>query len=78
MVPNRQWARVGASLARNAFLLEPGKLALGELRPIAEDPDVSPNADAKAGVLVTEVTLIVKNEAANGVIADLYGMTASS
>jgi hypothetical protein len=78
VVPNRQWARVGASLARNAFLLEPGKLAVGELRGIAEDPNVAPNADAKAGVLVTEVTLLCKNEAAHGVIADLFGMTAAS
>ena len=78
VVPNRQWSRVGAALARNAFLLEPGKLAMGVLRPIAEDKDIAPNADAKPGVLITEQTLIVKNEAACGVIADLFGMTAST
>jgi hypothetical protein len=78
VVPNRQWARVGATLNRNAYLLEPGKLKVGVLRPIAEDPEVVPNADAKAGVLICEVTLIVKNEAAHGVIADLYGTTAST
>jgi hypothetical protein len=78
VVPNRQWARVGATLARNAFLIEPSKLAIGELRPIAQDSEVAPNADAKAGVLVTEVTLLCKNEAAHGVIADLFGLTAAS
>jgi hypothetical protein len=78
VMPNRQWARAGASLARNAFLLEPGKLAMGVLRPIAEDPEVVTNADAKGGVLITEQTLIVKNEAALAVIADLFGLTASS
>jgi hypothetical protein len=78
VVPNRQWARVGADLARNIFLIEPGKLAVGELRGIAEDPNVAPNADAKAGVLVTEVTLLCKNEAALGCIADTFGMTAAS
>ncbi|EIM25746.1 DUF5309 domain-containing protein [Microvirga lotononidis] len=78
VMPNRQWARAGAAAARNAFLLEPGKLAMGVLRPIAEDTDVVPNADAKAGVLITEQTLIVKNEAALGVIADLFGLTAST
>lgn len=78
VVPNRQWARFGAGLARNAFLIEPGKLALGVLRPIAQDKDVATNADAKAGVLITESTLIVKNEAALGVIADLFGLTAST
>jgi hypothetical protein len=78
IVPNRQWARVGASACRNVFLLDPSKLALGELRGVAEDPNVAPNADAKAGVLVTEVTLIVKNEAGLGVIADVFGASAST
>jgi hypothetical protein len=77
VVPNRQWARVGATLNRNAFLLEPGKLKVGVLRPIAP-AEVVPNADAEAGVMICEVTLICKNEAALGVIADLYGTTAST
>lgn len=78
VVPNFQWARAGASIARNAFLLEPGKIAYGVLRPIAEDKDVTTNADAKAGVILTEQTLIVRNEAALAVIADLFGMTSST
>jgi hypothetical protein len=77
VVPNRQWARVGATVARNAFLLEPAKLAIGVLRPIKE-MEVGITSDAKPGVLLGEATLIVKNEAANGVIADLYGMTSST
>jgi hypothetical protein len=78
VVPNRQWARVGATLNRNAFLLEPGKLAVGVLRGIQEDKEVAKTSDAKPGVLKAEVTLIVKNEAALGVIADLFGTTAST
>jgi hypothetical protein len=78
VVPNRQWARVGASACRNAFLLEPGKLAVGVLREVAEDPNLAANADAKPGVLVMEKTLLVKNEAALGVIADLFGLNAAA
>jgi hypothetical protein len=78
VVPNRQWARVGATLNRNAFLIEPGKLKVGVLRPIMEDTDIVANADAKTGVLICEITLIVKNEKALGCIADLYGTTAST
>jgi hypothetical protein len=40
--------------------------------------EVGITSDAKPGVLLGEATLIVKNEAANGVIADLYGMTSST
>jgi hypothetical protein len=34
--------------------------------------------DAEKRVLLTEYTLIMKNEAAHGVAADLYGLTAST
>jgi len=71
-------ARVGASLARNAYLIDDGKARLGWLRRIKEDKDVKKDADAIPGVLKAEVTLVVDNEAAQGVAADLYGMTASS
>jgi hypothetical protein len=50
---------------------------MGVLREIKE-MEVVPNADAKPGVLLTEQTLIVKNEAALAVIADLFGLTAST
>ena len=78
VVPNRQWARAGASLARNAFLLDTEKLAYGTLRPIQEDKDVAKLSDAMPGLLKHEGSLIVKNEKAQGVLADLYGMTAST
>ena len=48
------------------------------IRRIKEDKDVKKDGDAIPGVLKAEVTLIVDNEAAHGVAADLYGMTASS
>jgi hypothetical protein len=34
--------------------------------------------DAEKRVLVTEYTLLVSNEAAHGVAADIYGLTSSS
>lgn len=77
-VPNRQMARVGATLARNLYILTPDKIKVGVLRPIQEDADVAKTSDAKPGVLKVEYTLLVKNEAASGVIADLFGMTAST
>jgi hypothetical protein len=78
VVPNRQWARAGASLARNAFLVDTEKVAYGTLRPIQEDKDVAKTSDAMPGILKHEGCLIVTNEKAHGVIADLYGMTAST
>lgn len=83
IMPNRQWARydtaVGSAvLTRNVFLLEPGKVKVGVLRPIQEDKDVAKTGDAKPGVLKWEGTLICKNEAALAVIADVFGQTASS
>jgi hypothetical protein len=78
VVPNRQMARVGADLARNAYLITPDKLAKGFLRDIQEDKEVAKTGDALPRVLKCEWALIVKNEAAHGVIADLFGMTAST
>lgn len=78
VIPNRQMARAGAATARNIFLIQPDKLAVGILRPVQEDKDVAKTSDAKPGVLKVEYTLLVKNEAAHGVIADVFGMTAST
>ena len=78
IVPNRQWARAGATVARNAFLIDTEKVACGTLRPIQEDKDIAKTSDAMPGLLKCEMSLIVKNEKAHGVIADLYGMTAST
>ena len=77
VVPNRQMARAGATVARNAFLLDPSTLAIGDFRPVSLEKPAK-TGDAEKRVLVCEYTLIVKNEAANGVIADLYGMSATA
>jgi hypothetical protein len=64
IVPNRYIA------ARDAFLLDPEFAALGQLRaPKVMDPAVT--GDYQRKVILAEYTLIVKNEAAHGHIADL-------
>jgi hypothetical protein len=77
MVPNRQMARAGAAVARNAFLIDPKMVALGEFDPIKLEKPAK-TGDAEKRVLVCEYTLCVHNEKAHGVAADLYGLSASS
>jgi len=77
VVPNRQMARAGAIIARNAFLIDPKMVALGVFDDIKLEKPAK-TGDAEKRVLVTEYTLIVNNEAAHGVAADLYGLSASS
>lgn len=78
MIPNRQMARVtDGSIARNIFLIDPTKMHKGFLRKIQEDKDVAKQGDAQPIVMKAEATLVVGNEAAHAVIADVYGMTSS-
>ena len=77
IVPNRVMA-TNATVARNVLALDYSKLSMKVLRPMMDDPDIATNADAKAGMIVTEQTLAVKNEAGLGVIADCFGLTAST
>lgn len=78
VIPNRQMARAGASVARNAFLIEPDKLHMGWLRRIEQDKDAAKQGDATPIVMKGECTLVVDNEASCGVIADLFGIDATS
>lgn len=77
VVPNRQMARAGATVARNAFLIDPRMVSLGVFDDI-QLVKPAKTGDAEKRVLVTEYTLLVNNEAAHGVAADLYGLTAST
>jgi hypothetical protein len=78
VIPNRQMARVGATVARNAFLIDKDKAHKGCLRRIGEAKDAHNNSDGKPIVLIGECTLVVDNEAAHGVVADLFGMSAAA
>lgn len=75
--PNRVMA-TSAAVARRAFLLDSEYISMASLRPIQEDPDLAKTGDNKKGVIIGEQTLKVKNEAALGVVADLFGLTAAS
>ena len=75
--PNRVQAG-SAALARNAFLIDPDHIGFGWFRKIKEDKEVAKTGDAQKFVLIGEGALKVGNEAAMGVAADLYGLTAST
>jgi hypothetical protein len=77
VVPNRVMAGA-AGLARNAFLVDPEMAEWAWLRKIKEDKEVARTGDANKFVLIGEGCLKVKNEAAHGVIADVFGLTAST
>jgi hypothetical protein len=75
VVVNRQLARGGATLARNAYLIDLSKVAVGILDDVFEDKPAK-TGDAEKRALLCEYTLIMKNEAAHAVIYDLFGMTS--
>jgi hypothetical protein len=78
-VTNRVQA-TNAGVARNAYVIDPTLLECLKLRPFAEDKEASKNktGDARKCVIIGETTLKVSNEAGMGVIADLFGLTAST
>jgi hypothetical protein len=75
--PNRVMAN-SAAVARRVYLLDPEYIEMVSLRPIQEDPDLAKTGDNKKGVIIGELSLKVKNEAALGVVADVFGLTAST
>lgn len=75
--PNRVMAG-SATLARNAFLIDPEFLKFGWFRKIAEDKEVAKTGDAKKFVILGEGALKPTNEAGLGVVADVFGLTAAS
>lgn len=79
VVSNRVMA-VNAAVARRAFILDFDLLewAWLEGRKIHEDKDLAKTGDNKKFAIIGEGTLKVKNEAAHGVVADIFGLTAAS
>lgn len=75
--PNRVMAG-SATLARNAFLIDPEFLKWGWFRPIKEDKEVAKTGDAKKFVILGEGALKPTNERGLGVVADVFGLTAAS
>lgn len=77
VTPNRVQA-TSAGVARNVFLLDPEYIKWSNLRKIQEDANLAKTGDAVKGMIIGEGTLKVKNEAALGVVADVFGLTAST
>lgn len=75
VLPNRVMS--SAALARRVYALDPSMVKWCALRPIQEDK-VAKTGDAENGVLIAEGCLKVVNEAGIGVVADVFGMTAST
>jgi hypothetical protein len=76
VVPNRVMAG-SAAIARRVYVMDPSMVKWKTLRPIQEDK-VAKTGDAEKGVLIAEGTLKVVNEKGLGVIADVYGLTATT
>lgn len=76
VVPNRVMS-TAAAVARNIFVIDPSKVTRGVLRPMQQEVPAK-TGDALKRVIKTEWTLVVRNEAAHGVIADVFGLSASS
>jgi hypothetical protein len=77
VVPNVQMTRAGATIARNAFLIYPKMVAVGFFDDIQIHKPAK-TGDAEKRVLNVEYTLMVANEAAHGVIADTFGISAAA
>lgn len=76
VVPNRVMAG-SAAIARRVYAMDPSMVKWKSLRPIQED-EVAKTGDAEKGVLIAEGTLKVVNEKGLGVIADVFGLTATT
>lgn len=75
--PNRVMAN-SAAVARRAYFIDTDFVEFGWFRKIKEDKDVAKTGDAEKFVLLGEGALKVKNEAGIGVLADVFGLTAST
>lgn len=77
VMANRVMSAGGAATARRVFALDPAMVKWMSLRAIQEDK-VAKTGDAENGVLIAEGCLKIQNQAGIGVVADVYGLTAST
>jgi len=77
IVPNRVMAN-SATVARRVFLVDPDMLQWAWFRPIANVPNIAKIADSDQGVILGEGGVKMNNEAGCGVVADIFGLTAST
>ena len=77
VIPNRVMA-ASATVARRAFFIDPDMLSWIWLDPIQSDSNIAKTGDANKAAIIGEGCLKTKNEKGLGVIADLFGLTAST
>jgi hypothetical protein len=70
VVPNRVMTGSGAGLVNTDYVYDPDKVKLGQLRPF-QSKELAQVGDARNFQILTEVTLIVPQEATLGAIRDL-------
>lgn len=75
--PNRVMSG-SAALARNVFFVDPEFVQWGWFDKIHEDKGLAKTGDAEKFVLIGEGALKVSNEKGLGVVADCFGLTAST
>lgn len=76
VVPNRVMP-TDATTASNVFIIDPDKAKVGIFDDI-QMHEAAKTGDAEKRVLNVEYTLLMKNEAAHGVVADVFGLTATT
>lgn len=76
VVPNRVMA-TDATVSGNVLFIDPDMANLAIFDDIKME-DAAKIGDAERKVLVVEYSLVVRNEAAHGVVADVFGLTAST
>lgn len=77
IMPNRVQS-TNAAVARNVHLIDPETVAIPALREIHEVPNLAVVSDATKGVVLAEKYLNMKNEQACGVVADVFGINATT
>lgn len=70
VVPDRVMSSGGAGLVNTAYVVDYDKLQLGQLRPF-QSKKIGPAGDSEDWQILTEVTLIVDQEATLGAVRDL-------
>lgn len=76
VVPNRVMA-TSAEAARNILVIDPDRVKRGVLRPM-QTKKLAETGDGQKRAVVTEFSVLMKNELAHTVIADTFGLSAAS
>lgn len=77
VISNRQMTNAGSTVARNVFVMDTDMASVGMLDDIKRE-NPAKTGDATKRVLVCEYTLVMNNEAGHGVVADTFGLSATT